>query len=150
MIVPSAAPERQFQSGAKTLARLENRASGNFGPGRMSALRMKKHLAIAAFAALSVVPGRSAHACLSEVEMQMELFNASPAGQIAIAEKELEAGKPEQAASRVRASFPNVRSLDAKAQPLALRAERIYALAVVRTEGKLDAKSGWAPWGHRC
>jgi predicted Zn-dependent protease len=108
---------------------------------------MKLFAVVAAFAtALSLAP--PAGACLSEVELEMERFNASPAGQVAVAEKELESGKAAAAAARVRASFPNIRALGADAAPLALRAERIYALAVVRTDGTLDDKAGWARWGN--
>lgn len=86
--------------------------------------------------------------CINGVELEIERFNATPTGQIFIAEKEIERGRATSAAARVREQFPNIRALDAKAPPLALRAERIYALALVRTDGKLDAESGWTPWAN--
>jgi len=48
----------------------------------------------------------------------------------------------------VKEQFPNIRSFDAKAPPLGRRAVRLYALAVVRSEGKIESSAGWAPWGN--
>jgi hypothetical protein len=91
---------------------------------------------------------REAGACINGVELEIERFNESPTGQIFLAERDLQNGHETWAAAKVRGVFPNVRSLDASAVPLALRAQRVYALAIVRTEGKLDAGEGWAPWGN--
>jgi hypothetical protein len=97
-------------------------------------------------AALSTAP--RADACINGIELEIERINATPAGQVAIAERELEGGHPVWAAARVKEQFPNIRGFDAKAPPLGRRAVRLYALAVVRSEGKIDAAAGWAPWGN--
>lgn len=72
----------------------------------------------------------------------------TPVQQVASAERELDDGRVGEAASRVRASFPDVRTLGAGAAPLALRAQRIYALALVRADGRLDSGLGWARSGN--
>src|SRR5262249_37437459 len=41
-----------------------------------------------------------------------------------------------------------IRTMGNEAPPLALRAERIYALALVRANGLLDGQLGWARWGN--
>lgn len=107
-----------------------------------------KLLAAAAlsFAALSA-PSRS-DACINGIEAEWERFTYSQAGQIATAEKELEVARPVMAAGRVREQVPNVRSLDAKAAPLMRRSLRVYALAIVRADGKIDETLGWSRWGN--
>lgn len=72
----------------------------------------------------------------------------TPVQQIASAESELDEGRAGEAASRVRAGFPKIRTLGANAPPLALRAQRIYALALVRADGRLDSGLGWARSGN--
>lgn len=67
----------------------------------------------------------------------------TPVQHIAAAERDLDEGRTGLAASRVRASYPNIRTLGAEAPPLAQRAERIYALALVRANGQLDSGHGW-------
>lgn len=107
-----------------------------------------KLLAAAAlsFGVLSA-PARS-DACINGIEAEWERFSYSQAGQIATAEKELEYARPVMAAGRVREQVPNVRSLDAKAAPLMRRSLRIYALAIVRADGKVDEALGWSRWGN--
>lgn len=106
-----------------------------------------KHLrvlvAAAAVSGLALVPARSARACGNEVYIQL-----TPVQEIAAAEKDLENNRLGEAASRVRARYPGIRTLGADAPPLALRAERIYALALVRADGHLDSALGWARWGN--
>jgi len=103
--------------------------------------------ALAAFVGLVAAPSTS-DACINGVELEIERMNATPAGQVAIAERELADGHPVWAAARVQQQFPNIRSEGAKAPPLGRRAVRLYALAIVRSEGKIDANAGWAPWGN--
>ena len=79
-----------------------------------------------------------ARACGNEVEIQL-----TPVQHIAQAESFVEHGQAGLAASIVRAQYPNIRTLDEKAEPLALRAERIYAMALVRANGQLDGQIGW-------
>lgn len=108
---------------------------------------MKSALAALACVAALTVPHAS-NACINGVELEIMRFNESDAGQIYLSEKDLQNGHVEWAAAKVRHVFPNVRSLDEKSLPLGLRAQRVYALAIIRSEGKLDAASGWAPWGN--
>src|SRR5438045_2796492 len=105
---------------------------------------MRVGRALVAVGALALV-GRASHAgaCGNEVEMRL-----TPVQQIAAAERELESGRIGEAASRVRAGFPNIRVLGPEAPPLAQRAERIYALALVRADGRLDSGLGWARSGN--
>ena len=87
--------------------------------------------------------GSTSAACENEVIRLL-----TPVQEIAAAEKDLEDGRVGQAASRVRARYPAIRSLGSGAPPLALRAQRIYALALVRADGRLDSGLGWARWGN--
>ena len=105
-------------------------------------MRVASLLAGVAFV-LAIAPGVDAVACGNEVEMRL-----TPVQQIASAENELANGRIGEAASRVRAGFPQIRTLGADAPPLALRAERIYALALVRADGHLDSGLGWARSGN--
>ena len=52
------------------------------------------------------------------------------------------------AAGRVREQVPQIRALDAKAAPLMRRSLRVYALAIVRADGKIDEALGWSRWGN--
>jgi hypothetical protein len=72
----------------------------------------------------------------------------TPVQHVAAAERELDDGRVGEAASRIRAGFPNIRTLGADAPPLALRAQRIYALALIRADGQLDSGLGWAKAGN--
>lgn len=94
------------------------------------------------FVGETLTPAR-ADACMNEV-LRVE----SPVEDIAKAEKALDEGKLGEAASRVRVRYPSIRELGPEAPPLALRAERIYALALVRADGRLDGQLGWARWGN--
>jgi hypothetical protein len=82
-------------------------------------------------------------ACGNAVEIVL-----TPVQEIAQAEQDVEQGRLGEATHRVRARYPAIRSLDAKAPPLALRAQRIYALALVRADGRVDGQLGWARWGN--
>src|SRR4051794_33334861 len=99
--------------------------------------------ALTAVVAFALTPSTSAFACDNAVEIRL-----TPVQQIASAESELDNGRIGEAASRVRAGFPNIRVLGPDAPPLALRAERIYALALVRADGHLDSRLGWARAGN--
>lgn len=97
----------------------------------------------AAVVALSLLPTRHATACGNAVEIEL-----TPVQEVAAAEKDLENNRIGEAASRVRGRYPGIRTLGADAPPLALRAERIYALALVRADGHLDSSVGWARSGN--
>ncbi|GAC1536717.1 MAG: hypothetical protein NVS3B10_29040 [Polyangiales bacterium] len=103
--------------------------------------------AFAVLVGLVTLPS-SAGACINGIELEIERFQATPAGQVALAEGELANDHPLWAAARIEQQFPQVRSFDAKGPPLHRRAVRVFALAVVRAEGKIDAGMGWAPWGN--
>ncbi|MBX3188341.1 MAG: hypothetical protein KF819_15085 [Labilithrix sp.] len=114
---------------------------------------MTKRSLAGAFAVIALgVAARPAAACINGVELEIMRFHATPTGQIVLAEKDLEEGRNASAALRVREQLPAIRSLDARAAPpLARRALRIYALAIVRSEGKegkTDSASGWTPWAN--
>jgi hypothetical protein len=82
-------------------------------------------------------------ACGNAVEIHL-----TPVQEIATAEKELENNRLGEAAHRVRLRYPNIRALDSSAPPLALRAERVYALILVRADGQLDRALGWSRWAN--
>jgi hypothetical protein len=84
-----------------------------------------------------------AHACDNAVIREL-----TPVEEIATAERELSHGKLAEATWRVRVRYPSIRALGPDAPPLALRAQRIYALALIRADGKLDSREGWARWGN--
>ena len=85
---------------------------------------------------------------MNGVELEIERFQATPAGQVALAEGELANDHPVWAAARIKQEFPQIRTFAAKAPSLHRRAVRVFALAVVRAEGKIDENAGWAPWGN--
>lgn len=93
-------------------------------------------------AALAVTP-RGARACINEVYREL-----TPVEEIAAAERDLTQDRYLSAAMRVRARYPMIRTLDATAPPLALRAQRIFAMALVRADGKLETGERWARWGN--
>ena len=79
-----------------------------------------------------------AQACGNAVEIEL-----TPTQHIAQAESLVDRGQTGLAASIIRAQYPDIRALDEKAPPLALRAERVYAMALVRANGQLDGQLGW-------
>ncbi len=91
---------------------------------------------------LTFAPER-ADACGNEV-----IIHLTPVQEIAMADADVESGRLGDATHRVRVRYPNIRSLDQTAPPLALRAQRIYALALVRADGRLDSALGWSRSGN--
>src|SRR5207253_471031 len=67
---------------------------------------------------------------------------------VATAEAFLDSARVSEAASIIRAQYPMIRTLGPTAPPLALRAQRIYALALVRADGRLDSGLGWTRWAN--
>jgi hypothetical protein len=88
-------------------------------------------------------PPRSSEACINEV-----IIHLTPVQEIAAAERDLEESRLGEALHRVRLRYPQIRTMASDAPPLALRAQRIYALALVRANGQLDGPLGWARWGN--
>ena len=97
-------------------------------------------------AALAIVPAFSAvtsdaNACGMSVRLEPVKAKPSPVQEIARAEKSLEGGNNTEAAKTVLANFANVRSAEAGANPLETRALRVFALAVVRSNGVVNERN---------
>lgn len=98
--------------------------------------------------ALAVVPAAialssttDAHACGMSIRMDPRPQKPTPVQEIARAEKALENGQNLVAAKAVLANFPRVRAATAGANPLETRALRVFALAVVRSNGAVSEKT---------
>jgi hypothetical protein len=90
-------------------------------------------------AALAIAPDASA--CGMSVRLEPVKAKPSPVQEIARAEKALENGQNGEAAKAVLANFSNVRNVTAGSNPLETRALRVFALAVVRSDGTVSEKS---------
>jgi hypothetical protein len=86
-----------------------------------------------------------AEACGMSVRLEPVRQKPTPVQEIARAEKALEGGQNTVAARTVLATVPNVRAVTAGQVPLDTRALRVFALAVVRTNGTLTEKSLGVP-----
>jgi predicted Zn-dependent protease len=99
---------------------------------------------IAVFAAAFVLPAtfalQDAHACGMSVRMEPTPQRPTPVQEIARGEKALEGGQNLTAATAVLQTFPRIRTATAGANPLETRALRVFALAVVRSDGQVDEK----------
>lgn len=107
---------------------------------------MKKIVTLVA--ALAIVPAlglaaSDASACGMSVRMLEPPPKAkpSPVQEIARAEKALESGKNTDAAKAVLGTFANVRSTTVGADPLETRGLRVFALAVVRSNGSVNERT---------
>ena len=113
---------------------------------------MKKSAALAlALAPAAFILGMSsdASACGMSVRFDPTPQKPSPVQEIARAEKALEAGQNAAATRAVLGSFPGVRAVTPGKNPLATRALRVFALAVVRSDGEIDeskARGAKATW----
>ncbi|MBX3216591.1 MAG: hypothetical protein KF850_31435 [Labilithrix sp.] len=104
-------------------------------------------------AALAVTYATDANACGMSIRMDPTPQRPTPVQSIANAEKALENGQNLAAAKAVLTNFPKVRAVTAGANPLETRALRVFALAVVRSNGAVTEKSAgfssggseWAP-----
>ena len=94
----------------------------------------------AAFVVSSVVSEQDAKACGMSVRMDPTPQRPTPVQEIARAEKALEGGQNLAAAQAILGSFPRIRTATAGANPLETRALRVFALAVVRSDGTVDEK----------
>jgi Flp pilus assembly protein TadD len=95
----------------------------------------------AAFVVSSAAGEGDAHACGMSVRMDPTPQRPTPVQEIARGEKALEGGQNLVAAQAILGSFPRIRSATAGANPLETRALRVFSLAVVRSEGKVDEKA---------
>jgi Flp pilus assembly protein TadD len=109
----------------------------------------------AAVLALAVVPAailaipQDASACGMSVRMDPTPQRPTPVMEIARAEKALENGQNVQAAQAVLGTFPRIRVATAGTNPLETRALRVFALAVVRSNGDVnEKKAGFASQGE--
>lgn len=105
-------------------------------------MNIKKLAAVA----LAIVPTvfavtTDSQACGMSVRMEPIRQKPTPVQEIARAEKSLEGGQAQVAAKTVLASFPRVRVATAGGNPLETRALRVFALAVVRSNGAVNEKS---------
>ncbi len=91
-----------------------------------------------------------AKACGMSIRMDPTPQKPTPVQEIARAEKALENGQNLVAAKAVVGNFPRVRSAKAGDSPLETRALRVFALAVVRSNGAVNEKaagiSGQGEW----
>lgn len=100
--------------------------------------------AVFALAAVSAtLVGTYAHdaqACGMSVRLDPTPQKPTPVQEIARAEKALEGGQNLAAVQAVLATFPRIRSATVGQNPLETRAIRVFSLAMVRSDGKLDEK----------
>jgi hypothetical protein len=107
-------------------------------------MKIVKLLAIAAAlapAALALTYASDASACGMSIRMDPTPQKPTPVQEIARAEKALEGGQNLVAAKAVLGNFPRVRVATAGANPLETRALRVFALAVVRSNGTVNEKT---------
>lgn len=98
-------------------------------------------------AALAITYSTDANACGMSIRMDSTPQKPTPVQSIANAEKALENGQNLAAAKAVLANFPKVRVATAGANPLETRALRVFALAVVRSNGSVNEKTAGFPSG---
>lgn len=103
-------------------------------------------------AAFAVTYSTDASACGMSVRLEPTPQKPTPVQEIARAEKSLENGQNLQAAQAVLGTFPRIRVATAGVSPLETRALRVFALAVVRSNGEINEKkvgvssqSEWKP-----
>lgn len=94
-------------------------------------------------AALAVTYSADANACGMSIRMAPvpQKQKPSPLQLVARAEKSLEDGNNLAAAKTVLTTFPRIRVANAGDNPLETRALRVLALAVVRTNGRVNEKA---------
>jgi hypothetical protein len=99
--------------------------------------------AVLAIAPAAVALGYTtdANACGMSVRLEPTPQKPTPVQEIAKAEKSLENGQNVAAAKTVLATFPRVRVATAGQNPLETRALRVFALAVVRSNGAVTERS---------
>ncbi len=109
----------------------------------------------AAVLAVSLVPAAlaaasfasDASACGMSVRLDPTPQRPTPVQEIAKAEKALEGGQHLVAARTVLGTFPRVRGVEAGQNPLETRALRVFALAIVRSDGAVSERSTLGPSG---
>ena len=104
-------------------------------------MKLAPFAAAALFAVSAVAMTPDAHACGMSVRMEPTPQKPTPVQEVAKAEKALEGGQHLAAAKSILGSFPRVRSATAGENPLETRALRVFALAVVRSNGAANEKA---------
>lgn len=89
-------------------------------------------------AALVVTSTTDAHACGMSVRMELAPQRPTPVQEIAKSEKALEGGRHLAAASSILRTFPRIRTVTPGKDPLQTRALRVFALAIVRSDGTVN------------
>jgi hypothetical protein len=106
---------------------------------------MKIHLLAFAIAALPslgfVAYAPDANACGMSVRLAPTPQKPTPVQDIARAEKALESGQNVAAAKTILTTFPRVRGVTVGENPLETRAVRVFALAIVRSNGTVSEKA---------
>lgn len=111
-------------------------------------MNLKKLLAVAVTvlpAAFASTYATDASACGMSIRMEPIPQKPTPVQEIARAEKALENGQNLVAAKAVLSNFPRVRVATAGESPLETRALRVFALAVVRSNGAVSEKTAGVP-----
>jgi hypothetical protein len=106
-------------------------------------MKIARALALAAAALTLTVIGTysyDAEACGMSVRLDPTPQRPTPVQEIARGEKALEGGQNLVAAQAVLGAFPRIRNAEAGSNPLETRALRVFALAVVRSDGTIDEK----------
>ena len=103
-------------------------------------------LALALFP-VAALASADARACGMALEMAPQPQKPkTPVQNVAAAEQSLDAGQNDAAVKAIVASFPKVRDTEAGASPVETRALRVFAVAVVRSNGTVSEKAGsWTP-----
>jgi hypothetical protein len=106
---------------------------------------MKIAAVVRVLAAVAILPvalavESNAQACGMSIRMDPTPQRPTPVQEIARAEKSVESGQNLVAAQAILGSFPGVRNVTAGKNPLETRALRVFALAVVRSNGEVDEK----------
>ncbi len=86
-----------------------------------------------------------AQACGMSVRLDPTPQRPTPVQEIARAEKALENGQSLAASQAILGTFPRIRNAQAGSNPLETRALRVFALALVRSEGTADEKKAHVP-----
>lgn len=105
---------------------------------------LKTLLAIALFP-VAALAAPDAKACGMAIEMAPQPNKPkTPVQNVAAAEHSLDAGQNASAVKAVVASFPKVRDTEAGANPVETRALRVFAIAVVRSNGAVNERTAGA------
>jgi hypothetical protein len=106
----------------------------------MNKLRTAVFAVAAVAASLVATYAHDAQACGMSVRLDPTPQKPTPVQEIARAEKALESGQNLAASQAILGTFPRIRNATAGQNPLETRALRVFALALVRSDGTADEK----------